>query len=84
MHQTASNLSWIEEIHSTTALSSNHELNKEWTILPPPTFTASFFFTGEFLGTWVVTLLPNQVEMLCNYLERDKNLPNFYYVCNFV
>lgn len=27
MHQTASNLSWIEEIHSTTALSSNHELN---------------------------------------------------------
>lgn len=29
MHQTASNLSWIEEIHSTIALSSNHELNKE-------------------------------------------------------
>lgn len=29
MHQTASNLSWIEGIHSTIALSSNHELNKE-------------------------------------------------------
>lgn len=78
MHQTASNLSWIEEIHSTIALSSNHELNNRPS--SPPYIHCIILLHRRILGDMgsdiVTKSSGNAVQLL-----RERQKPSKFLLC---